>query len=218
VDNGLGQYLLLGSLHPRNKQTNKRVSSGSKTISHWVSRWFIPKLRDYSYSEMNYNHRVLSVGCDTMIWNKVLGVRWPATWVGYELGGSALHQCRWAGCCLFAAVVIVCGLLQGLVVFFIDLLFLREQSPWSFSGLSSCVLAYCGSAAQLLSLQSFYNYARSHYCSGVCWEEGMGDGGVFVLQDVGTMKSLHWRCEMWFYCVERKRSFLSGSYKQDFVN
>jgi len=27
-----------------------------------------------------------------------------------------------------------------------------------------------------------------------------------VLQDVGTMKSLHWRCEMWLDCVERKRS------------
>jgi len=27
-----------------------------------------------------------------------------------------------------------------------------------------------------------------------------------VLQEVGTMKSLHWRCEMWFDCVERKRS------------
>ena len=35
----------------------------------------------------------------------------------------------------------------------------------------------------------------------------MGDGGVLVLQDVGTMKkSLHWRCEMWVDCVERKRS------------
>jgi len=34
----------------------------------------------------------------------------------------------------------------------------------------------------------------------------MGGGGVVVLQDVGTMKSLHWRCEMWFDCVERKRS------------
>ena len=33
----------------------------------------------------------------------------------------------------------------------------------------------------------------------------MGDGGVLVLQDVGTMKSLHWRCEMWFDCVERER-------------
>jgi len=27
-----------------------------------------------------------------------------------------------------------------------------------------------------------------------------------MLQDVGTMKSLHWRCEMWFDCVEQKRS------------
>ena len=27
-----------------------------------------------------------------------------------------------------------------------------------------------------------------------------------MLQDVGTMKSLHWRCEMWADCVERKRS------------
>ena len=24
-------------------------------------------------------------------------------------------------------------------------------------------------------------------------------------QEVGTMNSLHWRCEMWFDCVERKR-------------
>jgi len=33
----------------------------------------------------------------------------------------------------------------------------------------------------------------------------MGGGGVLVLQEVSTMKSLHWRCEMWFDCVERKR-------------
>jgi len=33
----------------------------------------------------------------------------------------------------------------------------------------------------------------------------MGGGGVLVFQVVGTMKSLHWRCEMWFDCVERKR-------------
>jgi len=26
-----------------------------------------------------------------------------------------------------------------------------------------------------------------------------------VSQEVGTMNSLHWRCEMWFDCVERKR-------------
>jgi len=34
----------------------------------------------------------------------------------------------------------------------------------------------------------------------------MGGGGVLVLQDVRTMKSLHWRCEMWLDCVERERS------------
>jgi len=33
----------------------------------------------------------------------------------------------------------------------------------------------------------------------------MGGGGVLVCQEVGTKKSLHWRCEMWFDCVERKR-------------
>jgi len=32
----------------------------------------------------------------------------------------------------------------------------------------------------------------------------MGVGGVLVFQDVGTIKSLHWRCKMWFDCVERK--------------
>ena len=75
------------------------------------------------------------------------------------------------------------------------------------------MLAYFSSAAPLFSLQSFYNYARGHCeaaqasnCSGVCCEEGIGGGGVLVLQDVGTMKSLHWRCEMW---VEREvQSFL----------
>ena len=33
----------------------------------------------------------------------------------------------------------------------------------------------------------------------------MGGGRVLVLQNVGTMKSLRWRCEMWVDCVERKR-------------
>ena len=33
----------------------------------------------------------------------------------------------------------------------------------------------------------------------------MGGGGVLVFEEVGTMKSLHWRCEMWFDYVERKR-------------
>jgi len=33
----------------------------------------------------------------------------------------------------------------------------------------------------------------------------MGGGAVLVFQEVGTMKFLHWKCEMWFDCVERKR-------------
>ena len=36
----------------------------------------------------------------------------------------------------------------------------------------------------------------------------MGGGGVLVFQEVGTLKFLHWRCELWFDCVERKRSAL----------
>ena len=47
------------------------------------------------------------------------------------------------------------------------------------------MLVYCSSAATLLSLLSSYNYARGHCevaqasnCSGACWEEGIGDGGI----------------------------------------
>jgi len=47
--------------------------------------------------------------------------------------------------------------------------------------------------------------AWSVNCSGVYWKEGMGGGGVLMFQEVGTMKSLHWRCEMWFDCVKQKR-------------
>jgi len=38
----------------------------------------------------------------------------------------------------------------------------------------------------------------------------MGGGGVLVFWEVGTVKSLHWRCEMWFECIEQNRrgSFL----------
>jgi len=31
------------------------------------------------------------------------------------------------------------------------------------------------------------------------------EGYYCLFQEVGTMKSLHWRCEMWFDFVERKR-------------
>jgi len=43
---------------------------------------------------------------------------WPATWVGYELGGSAPHECRWAGCCLFAALSWLCVGCSGFGRFF----------------------------------------------------------------------------------------------------
>jgi len=43
------------------------------------------------------------------------------------------------------AVVIAWWAGAGFGRFFIDLSFLREQSPWSYSGLDFCVLAYCGS-------------------------------------------------------------------------
>ena len=139
--------------------------------------------------------------------NLVSGKASVWTWVGYELGGSAPHQCRWAWCCLFAALSWLCVGCSGLGRFFIDLLLLREQSTWSFLGLDSCVLAYC-------SLKSFYNYARGHCeaaqtsnCSGVYWEERMRDGGISAAgRGYNHRKSLHWRCEMWVDCVERKRS------------
>ena len=56
------------------------------------------------------------------------------------------------------AVVIVCGLLQGLVVLSLTSRFFVNSHLDHFSGLDSCVLAYCGSSVPLLSLQSFYNY------------------------------------------------------------
>jgi len=130
------------------------------------------------------------------------------------------------------AVVIVCGLLQGLVVFSLTFrFFVNSHLDHSRAWILVCSLT-AALAAPLLSLQSFYNYARGHCeaawsfframhsvhlisveqkncacprsanCSGVCWEEGIGGGGVLVFQEVGTMKSLHWRCEMWFDCVE----------------
>ena len=46
-------------------------------------------------------------------------------------------------------------------MFFIDLLLLVASAlAFCILGLDFCVLAYWGSAALLLSLESFYNYAR----------------------------------------------------------
>jgi len=60
------------------------------------------------------------------------------------------------------AVVIVWWAVAGVWLFFIDPSFLVNSHLGHSSGLDSCVLTYCDSAAPLLSLQSFYNYARGH--------------------------------------------------------
>jgi len=151
---------------------------------------------------------------------------WPTTWVGHELGGSALHQCRWAdvvwapryrdyvmGCC-------------GVWSFFNDLSFLvNSHLDHSRSWIPACspnvgLLHRCipsnlstttqgaivklrGTSSEWCTLLcwSVWNSkitsaqdTWSANCSGVCWEEGMGDTGVFVSQEVDTIKSYHWRC------------------------
>ena len=113
--------------------------------------------------------------------------------------------------------------------FFIDLSFLCEQSPWLLSGLDSCVLAYWGSAAPLLSLQSFCNYAKGHceaarslFCSsdqcrtaqlrlsavrevfwGMLRREHGGWRGINV-SGSGYIEVLALEEQMWFDCVEPK--------------
>ena len=111
------------------------------------------------------------------------------------------------------AVVIVCGLFRVWSLFPLTSRFsvnsqLDHFRAWiPACSLTSALLHRC------FPSHLFFNYARGHCeavqasnCSGVCWEERIGDGGVLVLQDVNTVKSLHWRCKMWVDCVERKRS------------
>jgi len=80
---------------------------------------------------------------------------------------------------------------------------LRKGPLWSCAELlqsyALCSSDQCRTVKLPRRLPAAANY------SGVCWKEGMGGGGVLVFQEVGTMKSLYWRCEMWFDCVERKR-------------
>jgi len=60
------------------------------------------------------------------------------------------------------AVVIVCGLLQGLVVFSLTFrFFVNSHLDHSRAWIPACSLT-AALAAPLLSLQSFYNYARGH--------------------------------------------------------
>jgi len=76
------------------------------------------------------------------------------------------------------AVVIECGLFR----------------VWSFFPLTSRF--FVNSQRSCASFELFWGMLGR-------WDRGWR---VLVLQDVGTMKSLHWRCEMWVDCVERKRS------------
>jgi len=136
---------------------------------------------------------------------------WPATWVGYELGGSAPHQCRWAGCCLFAVLSWLCVGCSGFGRFFHWPL----VSSWTVN-LIILGLGFLRARLLQLSCTAVFPPIFLPLRKGPLWScassklfwvmLGRGDGGVLVLQDVGTMKSLHWRCEMWVDCVERKRS------------
>ena len=68
-------------------------------------------------------------------------------WTGWIGPAPVQMSGMLSGFCLYYVWAVA-----GFGRFFIDLSFLREQSPWSFSGLDSCVLAYCGSGAPLLFL------------------------------------------------------------------
>jgi len=60
------------------------------------------------------------------------------------------------------AVVIVCGLLQGLVVFSLTFrFFVNSHLDHSRACIPTCLLT-AALAAPVLSLQSFYDYARGH--------------------------------------------------------
>ena len=83
---------------------------------------------------------------------------WPATW----LGGLAPHQCRWAGCCLCAVMSWLCvGCCRVWSFFHWPLV-----SSWTVTliilGLGFLRARLLWLCVPLLSLQSFYNYARGH--------------------------------------------------------
>jgi len=102
------------------------------------------------------------------------------TWVGHELGGLASHQCRWAGVVWAPRC--------------------RDLRDGLLAGVGCSSLTLCFSWTVTLIILGL-GFLRARVLRLCCTT-----GGLLVLQDVGTMKSLHWRCEMWFNCVERKRS------------
>jgi len=110
------------------------------------------------------------------------GVSTPelAKWVGHALGGLAPHQCRWAGVVWASHCRDLCdGLLAGV-------------------SCSSLTLRFSSTVTLIILGLGFLLARPLRLCCTA--------GGALVLQDVGTMKSLHWRCKRWFDCVKRKRS------------
>ena len=105
-----------------------------------------------------------------------------ATWVDHELGGLASHQCRWAGVVWAPRCRdLRDGLLAGV-------------------GCSSLTLRFSWTVTLTILGLGFLRAPVLRLCCTLhCWKG-------FGAEDVGTMKSLHWRCEMWFNCVEWKRS------------
>jgi len=81
------------------------------------------------------------------------GLGGPWTW---WIGSAPVQM---SGCCLGASLSWLCdGLLAGVGCSSLILRF-----SWTVTLIILfCVLAYCGSVAPLLSLQSFYNYAKGH--------------------------------------------------------
>ena len=102
------------------------------------------------------------------------------TWVDHVLGGLAPHQCRWA-------VVVWASRCRDL-----------HDGLFAGVGRSSLTIRFSWTVTLIILGLGFLRACVLRLCCSL--------GGVLILQDVGTMKSLHWRCEMSLDCVERKRS------------
>ena len=99
-------------------------------------------------------------------------------WLWTEWIGPAPVQMRGmlSGRC---AVVIVCRLFQGLVVFSLTFcFFVNSHLNHSRAWISACSLT-AALAAPLLSLQSFYNYARGHCEAAWSFFRAIHSGSVY---------------------------------------
>jgi len=99
----------------------------------------------------------------TEIW---FGVQssWATVWAGHGPGGLVLYHRRcasvvWVACCRDGVTGCCCFFSE---LFFADLLFFSWTIILYILILASYVFAYWDSSRSVLSLQSFYNYARGH--------------------------------------------------------